>query len=342
MKWWYKGYEIEELRKVVEFNNIKHEWQQTVTPSIYNLTHTYEWFYSTWKSQTGYKNVRAVTIRKENRLISVMHLIFDLDYKEKTEIQVTIPTSITPFFAAFDRDSIVDCLLHYLDKQLSNWNVLQFEEFDFSFPETEALISSGERAGLYVDVKKTFETPVLRFEGTFEEYYLERKKRIRKAVGNKLNTLRQISDFRVKFYSDVNEIQGGIDRIQEVDCMSWKFNEQSDMASRPGQFIFYETWAQELAKRGNIILAVLELVETGEPIAFEYIVTYADKFITPKRSYKQSFHKFSPGVILRYEILKNLLGKKFRVLDSWGKKDEFKMIWSTEIAERYTVSFKKL
>lgn len=342
MEWTYREYTIQELQTIVDFRKIQLEWEQLVTPSVYNLTHTYEWFYSTWKSQTGFKNVRAVAIRKNGELISALHVMFESDYRNKEDLRVTVPTSLTPFFAATDHENIVDCLLHYLDQQLPNWSVLQFDEFDFAFPETEILINSGKRAGLNVEVEKTFETPVLKVHGTPEEYLASRAPSIKKALGNKRNSLRRISDYRLRIYTDVAEIQAGMDQIHEVDCMCWKFHEQSDMASRPGQLVLYETMAHQLAKRGRIVLAVLELEATSEPIAFEYIIRFEDQLLVAKHSYKESYRKYSPGVILREELFREMLNNRgIRTIDTWGVKDEFKMVWCNEVYERYTVKFTK-
>ncbi|OKP91073.1 hypothetical protein A3844_04320 [Paenibacillus helianthi] len=337
----FRDYTIEELLNIVDFRKIKPEWEQLVNPSIYNLTHTYEWFYSLWKSKTGFKNVRAIAIRRAGRLISVMHMVFETDYQNKPELLITIPTSLTPFYAESDHDKIIDCLLYYLDNKLPNWNVIEFEEFDCSFPETQMLIESGKRAGLEVIVEKTFNTPIIQINNASEEYFLECSRRVKKALGNKANLLREISNYRMRVYTDPAEIQLGLDRIFEIDCLSWKFSEQSDMGSRSGQLVFYETMAHELAKRGNIILTVLELDKTNEPIAFEYLIAYKDKLLGAKHSYKDVYSKYSPGVILRDEIFKYMRNNGFRTFDTWSNKDRFKMIWCNQVVERYTVHINK-
>ncbi|MCZ0756140.1 GNAT family N-acetyltransferase [Anoxybacillus sp. J5B_2022] len=335
----HNGYEITELKNIVDFYNIKEEWEQLVKPSIYYLTHTYDWFYSTWKSLTGWKTVQALAIRKEEALISVIPLILEKNLYETKVINV--PTSIVPFFASTDHEHILDCIIHYLNYRVPNWLELSFEELDFNFSESEILISSAKDNQLSIELHKTHETPILQNDLDFDHYFKNRSKKIKKALGNKQRKLSFQSSYKLKIYSNPEEIQLGLKQIFEVDCLSWKFSEKSDMSSREGQLVFYETLAQQLANKGYINLCVLELEDTNEPIAFEYLIICEDKALIAKHSYKQKYAKYSPGVILRYEILKVLLNKNIKTIDTWGFKDQFKMIWCNKVVDRYSARIKK-
>ena len=101
---------------------------------------------------------------------------------------------------------------------------------------------------------------------------------------------------------------------------------------------FYETLAKQLAKNTSIKLCVLEL--GGQPIAYEYLIAFNNKLLVAKHSYNDTYKKYSPGIILRYEIFKKLISE-FRFIDTWGSKDEFKMIWCTNVVERFLLTIKK-
>lgn len=64
----FNGYEITEIARFIDIYNAKNTWENLFNPSIYTLTSTYDWFYSTWKSLSGIKDVRAISIKKKENI----------------------------------------------------------------------------------------------------------------------------------------------------------------------------------------------------------------------------------------------------------------------------------
>lgn len=235
-------------------------------------------------------------------------------------------------------------MFYYLDNNsdLTNWIEVIFDEVDFRFCESNLLTSFFKEKEWDVKIRKCQTTPILKTSSKFNEYFLNREKKIKKAIGNKANKLSEIGGFHLTKYTKPDEIDKGLHLIHEIDCLSWKFDSNSDMASREGQLIFYETLAKQLSEKGAVSLYILEFIKTKEPIAFEYIINYNNQHLIVKHSYKEKYRKYSPGVLIRYEILKNLLDGNLKVIDTWGEIDQFKKIWCEEKVDRFSVSVKNI
>lgn len=330
--WKLNKYEIIELKNRFHFENIRDEWNALIIEDIYYLTLTYDWFYSTWKSLTGWKNVCAIAIRENGELISVIPLVLEKDIN-KTE-DIIIPTTIIPLTSKGDFDDLLKCLQYYLDLQVPNWKRILLEEVDSDFKDSQKLLQSIEKNKLVTKIEKEIETPILVSDTDFDSYIQKRIKKVKNAMGNNEHKLSLVGKYQLKIYSSLENLDEALRKVHEIDCLSWKFNTASDMSSREGQLIFYETLAIELSKKGFLKIGILEFEETGEPIAFQYIIHIGNKVLNAKHSYKEKYREFSPGVILRYELIKYLLTHNVNLIDTWSSKDRFKMIWCQKTSIR--------
>lgn len=329
--------DVIEVKKILDIKSFRDKWIKLIPKTIYHMTLTYEWFYATWRSLTGFKDVRAVVFTSRDNLVSAMCFVVEHN-ADKSVTRIRIPASLVPAFVDVgEYKNVLNSLKEYLNSQFPSWETLMFDELDLDFPETNRFISSAEACGFEVELLKTHETPVLQTDMDFENYYRRHYKKIKKAMGNKPRLLADVGEFEVKMYTSVDEIRHGMGLVQEVDCCSWKYVEHSDMASREGQLIFWESLAYELAESGSIILFILQFRESKEPIAFEYVMYRDQKALVAKHSFKESYKRFSPGVILRFEVIKALFERGITTFDTWGIKDEFKMIWCNEVRERHTL-----
>ncbi|WP_195694565.1 GNAT family N-acetyltransferase [Priestia megaterium] len=329
------GCKVYEISRFSDIRRIEEKWLNHIDTSIYNLTNTYDWFYSTWKSLSGVKKVKALLIENsDGKLLSIIPLVFnDLNNR------IIVPTSIIPLMCKEQYEVCIGVLLDYMNS-FHQGKDLFFEEIDFHFQESSRLVDFLENNKIPFDMRIFQKTPVLKTSLNYQEYFENRKKKIKKALGNKRDRLNLIGDYHVREFQDSNEITIAMDKIHEVDSTSWKFEEESDMASREGQLVFYDSLARRLAKNNAIKLRVLEFKETEEPIAFEYIINFDNHYLIAKHSYKEKYKKFSPGVILRNELLESILTGSDVVVDTWGSLDPFKSIWCDEVVDRYSILIK--
>jgi CelD/BcsL family acetyltransferase involved in cellulose biosynthesis len=90
----------------------------------------------------------------------------------------------------------------------------------------------------------------------------------------------------------------------EIEDRSWKGAAGSSVLRTPGMFNYFLAQARVAAGWGQLQLVFLE--HQGRPIAFEYGFRAKGTYFTPKVGYDEQFAAYSPGQLLRLELLARL------------------------------------
>ncbi|MBU7315052.1 GNAT family N-acetyltransferase [Paenibacillus oleatilyticus] len=328
---------IIELKKFSDFSAIRTAWDRMLEQAVTrNVALTYEWAYASWKRYAGFFDVRVATLWEADTLVSAIPFVARPVRGEGcrgTAVQVL--TEIVPYSTVSEDAPVLECFFAYLRHNYADLLKVSFQEVDASCYGFAGLTDWAQGEGMPFFIYKSHESPYVEIRTDFSSYYLTRKKKIKNALRNKPDKLQALSPFRIESYAKETDIRHGFRQLLEIDCESWKYEERSDMASREGQHIFYETLAEEGAKRGMTELWLL--VNEREPVAFEYNLFFEGKVMAIKWGYKAKYAAFSPGVILRLETTKQFFERGFRMIDLWGSKDQFKTIWSDAHFDRYAV-----
>ncbi len=91
---------------------------------------------------------------------------------------------------------------------------------------------------------------------------------------------------------------------------------------------FYTELAHIAASRNYLSLFLLRL--GGQPIAFQYGLTYSGIFYVPKFGYDAAFEACSPSLILLEEIMKDCIGRQLKGYDFLGLDVPWKKDWGTQ------------
>lgn len=114
-----------------------------------------------------------------------------------------------------------------------------------------------------------------------------------------------------------------------IEQSGWKGRNKTAIAQDRRTFGFYRGLAHLMAPTGAFVLCFLQL--DGEPIAFQYGICHAGRFLAMKQGYREEFRAFSPGQLLMEELIRDSISRGLATVELLGDETPAKREWSTEV-----------
>jgi len=170
----------------------------------------------------------------------------------------------------------------------------------------------------------------VKIAGSWEDYEASRSRNHRQQMRKLLRRLREQGELELRIVSphEGDEIEPLLRRGFEVEDRSWKGKAGTSVLRHDDVLSFFCRQAAALAKQDHLRLVFLELA--GRPIAFEYGWLAKGTYFSPKVGYDAEFSQFSPGQLLRYELLRHFYESAEVILvDFWGPITPATARWTT-------------
>ncbi len=170
----------------------------------------------------------------------------------------------------------------------------------------------------------------VKIANSWEDYEASRSRNHRQQMRKHLRRIREQGDLELKIVKqcDAAEIAGLLRRGFEVEDRSWKGDAGTSVLRNTGIFEFFCRQAESLARHDHLWLVYLEL--SGRAIAFEYGWHAKGTYFSPKVGYDADYARYSPGQLLRYELLRQfheIPGPS--MVDFWGPLTAATERWTT-------------
>ena len=148
-----------------------------------------------------------------------------------------------------------------------------------------------------------------------------------RALRRKLNKAARAGT-RVTSYSPHNDSDSDslIERAFSVASRSWKSRQGSAIMSTETLRRFYRGVARGGARGGWLRMAFLECEDRD--IAFELNLDYGGSRFSIKMAYDDNYASLSPGVVLRYHVLKDAFEQKLNRFCFLGDREKHKSDWA--------------
>lgn len=170
----------------------------------------------------------------------------------------------------------------------------------------------------------------VKIEGSWEAYMASRSRNHRQQIRKHLRRISEEGELALKIVKPrgATEIEEALRRGFEVEDHSWKGDAGTSVLRNPEIFQFFCQQAATLAQFDHLWLVFLEL--NGKPIAFEYGWHAKETYFSPKVGYDEAFARFSPGQLLRHELLKQFHESPgTTMVNYWGPLTPATERWST-------------
>ena len=178
-------------------------------------------------------------------------------------------------------------------------------------------------------------SPYLELPGSFDELLAARSANLRSQLRRRRRALEGRGDLRLRTITGGATLEGDLEAVLRLEASGWKARAGTAMLSRPDTERLYRAFVHAAAKEGWLRLHLLEL--GGVPIAGDLACAIGGEGFLVKTGFDESLADFSPGFVLRGEVLRGCIEEGLRGYDFLGGPDPYKTRWTEELRPRTRV-----
>jgi CelD/BcsL family acetyltransferase involved in cellulose biosynthesis len=334
---------IEVISTPEAFRTLKREWNELLQQSENTaVCLTHEWVFSWWQCFAGNSTLHIVAIRDgAGRLIALAPMAVSVSpYRgvsiKKISFMANGHSPCADFIVHREHQqeglaALFSCLSRY-----TSWQLVELQALSGGSQTLSFMRESAKRAGLPAGLQESIETPFIPISSSWDEFLGSKSAKFRKVLRNKINRAEKAGDITVERRPVRRGDDVTLNDMARVSNRSWKKQIGTDLETSPKSRLFLRAIADQFGQAGAT--EVWFLKKNGQPIAFEFHVTYNQVVHPIRADYDESFRHISPGSVLEYRILKTLFDEhKVREYNSCGHTYEYLLRWSDETRKHYTL-----
>ena len=125
------------------------------------------------------------------------------------------------------------------------------------------------------------------------------------------------------------ELESHLEQGLALERSGWKGRRGTAISQQAATRGFYTELAREAAVRDELALYFLSV--GGRPVAFQYGLTYAGRYLLLKPAYDETFKECSPGQLLVDEVLGDCIARGLTEMDFLGPDMTWKRDWTERV-----------
>lgn len=183
------------------------------------------------------------------------------------------------------------------------WPLLRLADVPIEAGRWQQALAAFQRAGMTVQFRPDMQPGRIDTQADWEAYRRSWSRRHRQQMARHARKLAQQGqvELRVLDALEPDEVEPWLSAGFEIEDRGWKGSQGTSVRRTPGLFTFYLEQARELARCGELELALLLLDD--RPIAFAYGMCAKGVYRSYKVGYDPEFARYSPGQLLRCRLL---------------------------------------
>ena len=173
---------------------------------------------------------------------------------------------------------------------------------------------------------------------TFEDYWKTRSTNLRHNISRRRR--RMAEKGLVPELVTLTSAQDALDALKayaNLESKGWKAQLGTAVTLENTQGQFYQDIFQQFLSRGEA--AIYQLRVNGEVIATDLCLLRNETLIVLKTTYDEAWKDYSPAILMREEIMKQLFAeKRVRLIEFYGRAMDWHRQWTDEIRTMYHVN----
>ena len=324
---------IKQISDRESFASMKDQWnhllQESSTQSAFL---SWEWLYSWWNVYGEHKRLYLIIAWRDSQLAGIAP--FMLEKRGKFGVGLRVLTSLgTPqsdiggFIYRRDDAEVVNSLFNYLSKQMSEWDIIELNEFLESSLEYSALKQtfSHHYSSITKEIKQHFHMPL---EGNWESYLKNLPKKFRYNLGRAVRLAEEIGPVECKHYKGENLNEDVIHTIVQIN----RYSHFPRLYNLPTEQAFLKTLAQQMS-HSNGFWAYLLFVD-GQPVAYEYGFHYNSRFEDWRAGFDTRLaSNISIGKALAMMVIQACYDQRITEIDFLRGDEPYKLEWKPAARE---------
>jgi CelD/BcsL family acetyltransferase involved in cellulose biosynthesis len=318
------------------------EWNALLAESDMDIPFmTFEWFCCWWDSFGEGNDLLVLLVREAGKLIAIAPLIRTMmNIRGINAKAVTLMANCHSLRSGFimckPDHHITDAVINYLRNAKGAVDLFFFDYIVKGSYTDQSLRASLANADLRFIERSADFSPYISITDSWEEFLKTKSKHFRERLKSIHNRMQRQGVFAVEEYTG-NSNDAGMAQLIAVSRKTWKFGENTAIASDTRDAQFYARLASSATLKDWVTIMVLKQEKT--PIAFTFNIHYKNRVFGLKMGFDHEYERFSPNKFLLSHGIKNSFDRQFTEFDLLGKNDAFKMQWTDQVRDqcRYTI-----
>jgi CelD/BcsL family acetyltransferase involved in cellulose biosynthesis len=169
-------------------------------------------------------------------------------------------------------------------------------------------------------------SPFIEIESKWDDYFMQLSSRRRQDFRRASRHLADQGEVSVEFYHpDQTDLHPLLEKVFSVEQANWKGRNNGAINCRPDLKQFFTTYCEHLSQSGNLVISALLI--NGEMIAVQLLVQHSNRWWVLKIGYDENWAKYSPGMQLMFETLKEAFNRKLDAFELLGTEEQWINIW---------------
>lgn len=285
------------------------EWLDLATAASEKNVYYFPWFIAASLHLEAMQNASVVRVYQGNVLIGLWVAKEDFGY---AKLPVLFDRSVlhphqflgTPLVRKGAEEAFVYGWMDWLDRAPGSRSFVLLPMFNGQGPLFSALTAFCIGQGrAHIELERS-ERAALLPKGSKKQSAIAKinKSRARSLLRRK-GKLAELGDVTVEYLQAHDDIAPWLEDFMRVENQGWKKDEGTSILQNPADIALYEKMAPAAFAHGHLKFVRLKVDE--RPIAYALDLACGEFVYCLKCSHDRAYRKYSPGVLLEYESLKN-------------------------------------
>jgi Acetyltransferase (GNAT) domain len=182
------------------------------------------------------------------------------------------------------------------------------------------------------------QTARITISGDFEAYWKQRGSNLRHNLARRRRRMaeKNLTGELVARRAS-GEVADAIREYGRLESAGWKAKDGTAVSLDNAQGRFYRDVFEHFSERGEAV--IYQFVVDGKVVASDLCLVRNGMMVVLKTAYDESFNEYSPALMMREDIMKQLFAEKqVRVVEFYGRVMEWHTRWTDEVRTLYHVN----
>ncbi|OFW39486.1 MAG: hypothetical protein A3J28_14350 [Acidobacteria bacterium RIFCSPLOWO2_12_FULL_60_22] len=299
---------------------------------------SHDWILSWWESFGAGRQLNILLVKDGEDLIGIAPLMVSRRRMYGIPVRELgfIYNDHTPrfdFIVARDHASVYEAVWRHLLDRREEWDLLKLCQIDSGSRTLLELPLLAAASGCQVGTWPSIESPYLRIEKSFEQYFKSLNTGLRQNLKRRMKRLEERGAVEFECVSAEEQIDSALPDAFRIEASSWKHSAGTAIDCHSELQKFYSSVAHRAARRGALYLTFLRV--NGLRIAFDLSLIHNNKRFILKPGYLQEYHSCSPGQQLMAMTIRDAFARGLTEIDFLGAVEAWKLSWTSEKRKNY-------
>jgi len=321
-------FEVQSLKDVLV--RYIHEWEANVLSEGLNISHLPNWICSGAEAHGSLEKISVVVgFDKHEQAFAFLPFIYSkrtlggIPYKA-IEIGAGLPGYHSDWLSGHKGKQLFDYLRTIITR--TNCHAMIFTNVPDA--SSTAILLNDDSINGSVISRAGEVTSIVHLEDNWDKYLARRKGKFRYNLRKKLQKIDNAGEWNIKWYEEAEDVSKFLDIMLDIEANSWKMQAGIAVVDGGYEHKYYMRLLPYLAKSKAMMNAVLCF--NGEAIAYGAHYIWNGQMGGMKTTYKASYSKLSPGIILQINVMQYAFKRDLSVFDFLGDRGEHKDEWAND------------